>query len=113
MKPHDAVGDPILIIFSGRSSQAFDACAYVSWELNIVDYLKVAWFCPRTALLPSRRCLMINELCVAIIINKRLKVFIQQQCRSHLQKLNHIVDSQIVNAMIQKDCYGFNTFATT
>ena len=52
------------------------------------------------------------ELCGAII-NKRLKVLVQQHCRYHFQKFYHIVDSQIVHAMIQKDSYGFNTFAAT
>ena len=97
MKPCDAVGDLILIIFSDGSSQAFGACAYVRWK----------------RLAPIKKMSIDRiELCGAII-NKRIKVLVQQQCRYHFQKFYHIVDSQIVHAMIQKDSYGFNTFAAT
>ena len=36
-----------------------------------------------------------------------------EQYRYKFQRCYHIVDSQIVQAMIQKDSYGFNTFAAT
>ena len=46
-------------------------------------------------------------------IEKRLKTFIEKECRYRFQRTYHIVDSQIVHAMIQKNSYGFNTFAAT
>ena len=52
------------------------------------------------------------ELCGAIL-NKTFKTVLQQQCRYKFQRYHHIVDSQIVHAMIHKETYGFNTFATT
>ena len=52
------------------------------------------------------------ELCGAVL-NKRLKVFIEKECRYRFEKIYHIVDFQIVHAMIQKSSYGFNTFAAT
>ena len=52
------------------------------------------------------------ELCRAVL-NKRLKVFIEKECRYRFEKIYHIVDSQIVHAMIQKSSYGCNTFAAT
>ena len=38
---------------------------------------------------------------------------IEAQCKYKLQKCYHIVDSQIVHAMIQKESYGLNTLAAT
>ena len=38
---------------------------------------------------------------------------LEKECRYQFQKIYHIVDSQIVHAMIQKNSYGFNTFAAT
>ena len=46
-------------------------------------------------------------------MNKRLKTFIEKECRYRFQRIYHIVDSQIVHAMIQKNSYGLNTFAAT
>ena len=34
MKPSDAIGEPILIVFSDASQDAYAACAYVRWELQ-------------------------------------------------------------------------------
>ena len=47
------------------------------------------------------------------VLNKRLKVFVEKECRYRFQRIYHIVDSQIVHAMTQKHSYGFNTFAAT
>ncbi|XP_068756918.1 uncharacterized protein [Montipora capricornis] len=52
------------------------------------------------------------ELCGALL-NSRLKAFLRTQCRYKFVKCYHIVDSQIVHSMIQKESYGFNTFAAT
>lgn len=111
MKPRDTVGNPILIIFSDGSSRAFGTCAYVRWELT-VGLFKNSLILSKNRLAPIKMSIDRIELCGAII-NKRVKVPVQQQCRYHFQKFYHIVDSQIVHAMIQKDSYGFNTFAVT
>ena len=46
-------------------------------------------------------------------MNKRLKSFVEKECRYRFQRIYHIVDSQIVQAMIQKHSYRFNTLAAT
>ena len=38
LKPHNAIGDPILIIFSDGSNNAYGACAYVRWELSTLPF---------------------------------------------------------------------------
>ena len=48
-----------------------------------------------------------------VVLNKRLKAFVEKECRYRFQRTYHIVDSQIVHAMMQKHSYGFNTFAAT
>ena len=52
------------------------------------------------------------ELCGAVL-NKRLKAFVEKECRYQFERIYHIVDSQIVHAMMHKHSYGFNTFAAT
>ena len=45
------------------------------------------------------------------VISKRLCCFIQEELRYQFEKVYHIVDSEIVKAMISKESYRFNTFA--
>lgn len=52
------------------------------------------------------------ELCAAVL-SKGLKNFLDKESRYKFAKYYHIVDSQIVHGMIQKESYGYNTFATT
>ena len=52
------------------------------------------------------------ELCGAVL-SKRLKSFIDKECKYTFEKCYYVVDSKIVHAMIQKSSYGFNTFAAT
>ena len=52
------------------------------------------------------------ELCGAVL-SKRLKQLMENKSRFRFAKCFHIVDSQIVHAMVGKESYGFNTFAAT
>ena len=71
MKPCDAVGDPILIIFSDGSSQAFGARAYVRWELK-GGLFKSSLIPSKNRLAPIKKFSIDRiELCGAII-NKQV-----------------------------------------
>ena len=50
------------------------------------------------------------ELCGAVL-SKRLRVFIESEMDYKFTHVIHIVDSEIVKAMIGKQSYGFRTFA--
>lgn len=52
------------------------------------------------------------ELCGAVL-SRRLKQLMEKESRYRFAKCFHIVDSQIVHAMVRKESYGFNTFAAT
>ena len=45
------------------------------------------------------------------VLSKRLRLFIEKESRLTFEKTYHIVDSQIVKAMIQSESYGFQTYA--
>ena len=38
MKPSNAVGNPVLVIFSDGSNNTYGACAYVRWELSTREF---------------------------------------------------------------------------
>ena len=113
MKPKDAADEqPMLIIFSDGSSYAFGACAYARWKINNGRY-SCRLILSKNRLAPIKRMSIDRiELCGALL-NSRLKTFLLKHCRYKLTKCYHIVDSQIVHSMIQKESYGFNTFAAT
>ena len=112
LKPMDAIGDPILIVFSDASADAYAACAYVRWQRKNNQF-ESNLILSKNRLAPIKKMSIDRiELCGAVL-KKRLKVFIEKECRYRFEKIYHIVDSQIVHAMIQKSSYGFNTFAAT
>ena len=49
------------------------------------------------------------ELC-GTVLSKRLRKFMEEEMRYRFKEVHHLVDSQIIKAMISKNSYGFNTF---
>ena len=112
MKPSGAIGEHVLIVFSDASQDAYAACAYVrrkrqngQFESNLIS--------SKNHLAPIKKLSIDHIEPCGAVLNKRLKAFVEKECRYGFQRIYHIVDSQIVHAMIQKHSYGFNTFAAT
>jgi hypothetical protein len=111
MKP-DGATDPILILFSDGSSNAYGTCAYVRWKMPNGTF-ECRLIAAKNRLAPLRTITIVRiELCGAVLA-KRLRAFIEKETRYKFLACYHIVDSEIVRAMIQKESYGFNTFAAT
>ena len=47
------------------------------------------------------------------LLSARIRQFIEKEVNIEFSAIYHIVDSEIVRAMIQKESYGFNTFVAT
>ena len=111
-KPLEAIGDPILVIFSDASSQAYGACAYVRWQLaseNCEAFLIAA----KNRIAPTRQLTIPRlELCAAVM-GCRLGESLQKQMTYNFDEVVYIVDSIIVRSQIQKESYGFGTFVAT
>ena len=45
-----------------------------------------------------------------LVISKRLRVFLVEEMRYTFKCIFHIIDSEIVKAMISKESYGFSTY---
>lgn len=65
IKPKKAIGDPILIIFSDGSNNAYGACAYVRWEFASYIILSKNRLAPVKSTSIDR-----IELCDAVLITK-------------------------------------------
>ena len=106
IKPVDAVGKPSMVVFCDGSN---DACAYIRWQ-KADGYYESHLLASKNRITPLKRITIVrSELCGAVM-GKRLSVFIKEEMRFEFEKQYFIVDSQIVQSMIQKDSYGFNNF---
>ena len=111
VKPDNAVGNPWLIIFSDGSQTAFGTCAYVRWECSDGTYSSCL-LAAKGRVAPIKPMTIVRkELCGALLA-ARLRTFIVKESRFKFKKVYHFVDSEIVLAMIQKESYGFNTYAS-
>ena len=111
IKPSNAVGQPMLILFSDASEEAYGTCAYVRWE-NSDGSIATNLIAAKRKVAPIKPTSLPRlELCAAVL-SKRLYVFIERECRFQFSKVLFMVDSSIVHAMIQKESYGFKTFVS-
>ena len=49
------------------------------------------------------------ELCGAVL-GKRVRELLEKEMKVNIEKVVHVTDSEIVQAMVFKESYGFNTF---
>ena len=109
VKPENAVGNPVLVLFSDASTEAFGACAYVRWETEDGQFM-CTLLAAKSKLAPAKRLSIPRLELNAALLAARLKKFIVEESRLVFERVYFIVDSEIVRAMIQKESYGFNTF---
>ena len=112
VKPVNAVKNPILIIFSDASKEAYGACCYIRWEISDGRY-NSSLLLSKSKIAPAKAITIVRLELLAAVISKRLRVTIEKECRYIFDQVIHVVDSEIVRAMIQRESYGFNTFTST
>ena len=108
-RPKDAQS-PVLIIFSDGSKDAYGTVAYVRWKTP--SGFESCILAAKSRIAPLRIVDIVRlELCGAVL-NARLYAFIIHELRDiAFKEVYHVVDSEIVRAMINKDSYGFRSFA--
>ena len=98
-----------MILFSDGSKESYGAVAYVRWERNDGAF-ESCLLASKNRVAPSKTIDIVRlELCGAVL-SKRWRVFIVEMMRYQFKAVYHLIDSQIVKAMISKCSYGFNTF---
>ena len=110
LTPNKCVGQPTLVIFSDGSPQAYGAVAYCRWQLQSGVY-KSRIIAAKSRIAPLKVINIVRlELCGAVL-SKRLREFICKEAEMKFERVIHLIDSEIVKAMINLKSYGFNTFA--
>ena len=100
--------EPVLIVFSDASEQAYGACCYVRWRMNdgaIQSNLIVA----KNKIAPVKMLTIVRLELSEAVMAARLYEFVIKECRFKFTKVYFIIDSEIVLSMIQKDSYVFRT----
>ena len=110
IKPPMSVGDPELVIFSDASTEAYGAVAYVRWLLTDGTFA-ARLIASKNRIAPVKIVDIVRLDLAGALLSKRLRVFVQKESRYTFTTVYHIVDSEIVKAMIRKESYGFNTYA--
>ena len=62
---------------------------------------------------PIKKLFVVRLELSAAVLAVRIRCFIVTNCRIDIQGFIHIVDSEVVRSMIQRESYGFNTFVGT
>ena len=108
-RPSNAIGQPILIMFSDASEDAFGACAYVRWEMSNGSF-ESTLLVAKSRLAPMKKITIPRLELNGALLAARLRDFVSRETNMSFSKTYCIIDSEIVRAMIQKESYGFNTF---
>ena len=109
MKPSNAKGSPVLVVFSDASMDAYGTVCYVRWEIDNGKY-KSFLLASKSRIAPIT---IVRLELLAAVLSNRLRNSIENECRFQFEPVIHIVDSEIVGAMIQRESYGLNTFTST
>ena len=113
IKPSNASSKlPVLITFSDASKEAFGCCSYIRWQLNDGSFQSLL-IASKSRVAPLKTTTIVRLELSAAVLAKRIRSFIEDSFRLKFERVIHIVDSQIVKAMIKSDSYGFNTFVST
>jgi hypothetical protein len=78
IRPANAIGNPILVLFSDASTEAFGACAYVRWEAEGGQF-NCALLTAKSKLAPAKRISIPRLELNAALLAARLKKFIFEE----------------------------------
>ena len=108
-KPNDAIGEPSLVLFSDASNDAYGAVAYARWQIEDNKY-ESRIILSKNRIAPIKVTNIVRLELSGAVISKRIREIIEEESRYSFENVYHIVDSEVVRAMIGKESYGFNTF---
>ena len=110
INPRKSIQEPELILFSDASNEAYGAAAYVRWTLTNGTFAAQLIATKNRIALVKIIDIVRLEL-TGPVLSKRLRTLFQKESRYTFSAVYHIVDRKIVEAVISKNSYGFNTYA--
>ena len=102
---------PDLALFDDGNPDSYGCNAYIRWTLNTGKReCRLLMSKAKLSAILHKGDSFRNELCGATC-SARLREWICEETKIQFNKFFHFLDSAIVQAMIHRDSYGFNTFA--
>ena len=110
--PPNAVGNPVLCIFSYASVEAFGTCAYSRWPLSDGKF-DVTFIAAKSRVAPLKQLTIPRLELQAAVLATRLGKTILEESRFQFEKVVYFLDSMIVLAWICSQARTFKTFVST
>ena len=110
LRPEKASGDPDLVMFSDASEAALGACGYAVWCLENGNR-ECSLIAAKSKITPTKEMSIVRKELEAAVLAKRLQEFITKEMNYRFKNVTFLMDSEIVLAMLNKESYGFQTFA--
>ena len=111
LTPPDAVGQPILCVFSDASEEAFGACAYARWQLSSGEF-GVRFIAAKSRVAPLKRLTIPRLELQGAVLASRLGKKILEECRFKFEKAVYFLDSRIVLAWICSEARRLKPFVS-
>ena len=105
IKPEEAIGDLILVLFSDGSENIFGTCTYARWQTESGSFVS-SLIASKSQFAPSKKVTTVRIELNGAVLSKRWEDFIVSEGRFQFVKRYYIFDSEIVRAMMQKESYG-------
>ena len=102
--------DPISVVFSDGSQEAFGTCVYAGWRQSNEKYESHVVAAKRR-IAPVKKISVVRWELNGVLLRTRISNFIKEESRLKFEKKLFMVNSHTVKAMLQKELYGFNTFS--
>ena len=99
----------MLVVFSDGSGEAYGPAGYARWRIPDQPY-ESCLIAAKNRIAPIKTVDIVRLELSGTVLVKQLKSFMQEELSYSFEKVYHIVDSEIVKAMISTESYGFNTF---
>ena len=112
LTPPNALGNPILCIFSDASVEAFGTCAYSRWPLGDGTF-GVTFIAAKSRVAPLKQLTIPRLELQAAVLATRLGKTIREESRFVFEKVVYFVDSMIVLGWIRSQARLFKTFVST
>ena len=111
LKPHNAVGLPVLCVFSDASQDAFGTCAYVRWQLADGKF-DVRFIAAKSRVAPLRRLTIPRLELQGAVLASRLCKTIVEESRYQFEEIILFLDSKIALAWICAEARKFKPFVS-
>ena len=109
LTPPDAIGLPVLCVFSDASEDAFGTCECARWQLSNGEY-DVRFIAAKSGVAPLKRLTIPRLELQGAVLASRLCKTIVEESRFKFDKVVLFLDSKIVLAWIRSEARKFKPF---